>query len=245
MNEIRRMAYLEAMGVDAYVSRQQLPGAAPTRRLAIVPSVPRAIPPVADNPAPVASIIAPPRSAPPVPQLDIAPQSSEPAPVGAATPRQDTVSRFSLVAIAAGDWLWLEELEGMPLTTDQVQLVQAMARALQTALAGAQPEIADPPEPARARPEVNQFDWPIHTNQQLDLGNEAARSSVAGFIARKLEQQQCKGLVVLGGACKERIALEQLDYVQVVCTAASRQILQDAQLKQQVWRDLRSLVTST
>ena len=36
MNELRRMAYLDALGVDSYVSRVQLPGAAATRRLAIV-----------------------------------------------------------------------------------------------------------------------------------------------------------------------------------------------------------------
>ena len=35
--EMRRLAYLEALGVDTYVSRGQLPGAAPTLRLAIVP----------------------------------------------------------------------------------------------------------------------------------------------------------------------------------------------------------------
>ena len=33
MNELRRMAYLNALGVDCYVSRTQLPGAAVTRRL--------------------------------------------------------------------------------------------------------------------------------------------------------------------------------------------------------------------
>ena len=36
MHELRRMAYLDALGVDSYVSRAQLPGAAATRRLAIV-----------------------------------------------------------------------------------------------------------------------------------------------------------------------------------------------------------------
>ena len=35
MNELRRMAYLDALGIDSYVSRSQLPGAALTRRLAI------------------------------------------------------------------------------------------------------------------------------------------------------------------------------------------------------------------
>ena len=32
MHELKRLAYLDAMGVDAFISRAQLPGAAPTRR---------------------------------------------------------------------------------------------------------------------------------------------------------------------------------------------------------------------
>ena len=39
MNELKRRAYLDALGIDTYVSRGQLGGAAPTRRLAIVPAV--------------------------------------------------------------------------------------------------------------------------------------------------------------------------------------------------------------
>ena len=46
MNELRRMAYLDALGIDAYVSRGQLPGAAVTQRLAIVPSQSRPASPV-------------------------------------------------------------------------------------------------------------------------------------------------------------------------------------------------------
>jgi len=43
VNELRRMAYLEAMGIDGYISRTPLPGAAPTRRLAIVRSAAPAV----------------------------------------------------------------------------------------------------------------------------------------------------------------------------------------------------------
>ena len=37
MHEMTRMAYLEVLGIDSYVSRRQLPGAAVTRRMAVLP----------------------------------------------------------------------------------------------------------------------------------------------------------------------------------------------------------------
>ena len=117
----------------------------------------------------------------------------------------------------------------MPLAREQVQLVQAMAQTL----AG-----VDMPSSAVAGPEIAQFDWPIHTNQQLDLGEEAALASVAGFVGRKLEQQHCRGLVLLGEKCASRVPLAQLDCARAVSTLSSAQMLQNPQLKKQAWRDL-------
>ena len=277
MNELTRLAYLDALGIDAYVSRSQLGGAAPTRRLAIVSAVspvatgdasgaadqgtgispdrvpPDRVPPDRVPPDRVPPDLAQPRSSGAVqlPQIDTAPVVSAPA-ATVATPRQQaTVPRFSLAAIVAGDWLWLEELQGTPLATEQVQLVKAMAHALS--------EVADHADkaasgqersgqarssgarPSGARPEVTQFDWPIHTNQQLDIGEEAARASIAGFIGRKLEQHQCRGLVLLGQSCKARVPMEQLE-VLTVSTAGSAELLVDGRLKKQAWRDLLPLV---
>ena len=145
----------------------------------------------------------------------------------------------------------------MPLARDQVQLVQAMAYALagvggvegQAATGAAdvgvaQPSVAQPfaAQPFAAQPDVTHFRWPIHTNQQLDLGEEAARASVAGFVGRRLEQQQCRGLVLLGQACKARVPLEHLG-VSSVGTYSSAEILANPQLKLQVWRDLLPLAS--
>jgi hypothetical protein len=137
--------------------------------------------------------------------------------------------QFSLVAITAGGWLWLEEMGGMPLATEQVQLVQAMAQAI---------GVAGNTRQEKTRPEVAHFEWPIHTNRQVDLGEEAARASVAGFIGRKLEQQQCRGLVLMGEACKARVQLEQLDCALVATTVSSAEMLDNPLLKKQAWRDL-------
>ncbi len=242
MNELTRLAYLDAMGIDAYVSRGQLAGAAMTRRLVVVPTQPVSIPAsqgrvsaegagaaAADRTLPVAARI---------PKIDIIEKPPTPpkATASAPAPRQAAVPQFSLVAITAGNWLWIEEMCGMPLATEQVQLIQAMAQAL--AVAGAT-------RPSKNRPEVAHFDWPIHTNRQLDLGDEAARASVAGFIGRKLEQQQYRGLILLGEACKSRVRLDQVDCPLVVTTASSAEILDNPLLKQQVWRDLLPLFGST
>jgi hypothetical protein len=217
LNEIRRMAYLEALGIDSYVSRTQLPGAALTRRLAIVS--PRAMP-----------VLQAARDVPIVPVL-----------VDESLPRGAAVPRFSLTAIVAGDWLWLEELAGMPLTTEQVQLVQSMAQAL---IVHREPRTETGIPAARtgaAPPAVAQFDWPIHTNHQLDLGADAARASVAGFVGRRLEQHGCHGLVLLGQSCALRVPLQEIKIL-TVSTASSAEILARPALKRTVWRDLLPLV---
>ena len=222
MHELSRMAYLDALGIDSYVSRAQLPGAAATQRLAIV------IAPSSQQ-LPAGVILEPLLSQPqPVRPAAVSAQAS------ASSQQGEPVPRFSLTAIVAGDWLWLEELAG-PLTTDQVRLVQSMAQAL--LLSHASPGVEVKPA---VEPEVAQFDWPIHTNQQLDLGEEAARASVAGFVDRRLGEHGCRGLVLLGQACVQRVPRQQTSVV-TVNTMSSAEILAQPALKRQVWRDLLPL----
>lgn len=233
MDELRRTAYLAAMGVDSYVSRRQLPGAAPTRRLVIVNRA-------AGAPEPTTGALARMKD-----QLDTTRRHrAEPGESGAlerpsapgeqGAPAASNLPRFSLSAIVAGHWLWLEELGDMPLAVEQVRLVEAMAMAL----SGATGEGAAAPV---NKPEVALFDWPIHTNRQLDLGEEAARAAVAGFVGRRLEQYRCAGLVLLGPSCAGRVPVEAIG-VRAVRTHSSREILASPALKQQVWRDLLPLV---
>ena len=226
MHELSRMAYLDALGIDSYVSRAQLPGAAATRRLAIVTA--------SNRQELVASVI--PESLRSRTSLVAEPARSAKvsAEASGASPQSEPVPRFSLTAIVAGDWLWLEELAG-PLTTDQVRLVQSMAQAL--LLCHQSPDVEVKPA---VRPEVAQFDWPIHTNQQLDLGEEAARASVAGFVDRRLGEHGCRGLVLLGQACVQRVPRQQTSVV-TVNTMSSAEILAQPALKRQVWRDLLPL----
>lgn len=252
MNELRRMAYLQAMGTDSYISRAQLPAAATTHRLVVVREC------SGDDAAPfpdLGQMQSPPVDQAPaageqrVPRIEIPdniprqrPAVASPGSRGPAA-SVDPVPRFSLVAIVVGDWLWLEELGASALATQQLQLVQAMAHAL--AMLGSPDDTrgAARPNAARpdaARPEQAQFNWPIHNNQQLDLGMEAARSSVAGFVQRKLDQYQCTGLVLLGSACEQKVPLDQLDCDRVLRTHSSADMLADMQLKKQAWADLRA-----
>mgnify|MGYP003638571915 FL=1 len=250
MNELRRMAYLDALGIDSYVSRKQLPGAAVTRRLAIVKR-PATASPAAKNvdvPDATTSGVGP---VPPAyregftrpdfgldtraPRIDAEPAHSEPSRA------DEPVPRFTLTAIVAGDWLWLDELQGMPLTTDQVRLVQAMAQALRLSRASGSESVGAAAGTPVTRPEVTQFEWPMHTNRQLDLGEEAARASVAAFVSRRLEQCGCRGLILLGQSCAARVPMAQVT-VPAVTTASSAEILASPALKRQVWRDLQALL---
>ena len=222
MHELTRMAYLDALGVDSYVSRQQLPGAAPTRRLALLQVTPQ--------PAPVAdqSAVAQPQ----MPRLDEAPRPVPAPPPAAPQMRNNTmpsgaVGRFSLAAITAGGYIWVEELVQVALAREQVQLVHAMARAVSR---------------DAAAPNVQQFDWPLHNNHQLDQGEDAARAAVAGFLQRQIDQQSCRGLVLLGDGSPRRVALDMLGDITVVKTLDTLSLLADPQLKKQAWRDLQPIV---
>ena len=230
MDELTRSRYLQALGTDTYISRGQLPGAAVTRRLAIVQQSPRTLHQAVPAPVKSAADLA----AVPVkiPRLETVPapaaRHAEPArPVD-----QDRGPEFSLVAISCGGWLWLEEQENADRLPDQLMLVQSMALALGMVATD-----------VTTRASSAQFDWPIHNNRQLDQGEEAARSSVAGFIQRKLEQLRCQGLVLLGAECEGRLALKQLDCAQVLRTVSTAQMLRNPPLKRQAWQDLHSLST--
>ena len=239
MNELRRLAYLHAMGTDAYTSLRQLPGAAYTRRLAMVrkssPAQTQAVPEsvAGSRRAPVQMPELAPASV--IPRLESSPPATPARRSVARSPTEEVSPRFSLAAVYCGGWLWLEELERPPVSAAQVQLVQGMATALGLIARG-----ANGGDNASARPEVNQFDWPIHNNRQLDLGRDAARSSAAGFIQRKLEQLECRGLVLLGSGCESRVALDQLECPRVIRTLATGAMLLDPLLKKQAWPELRS-----
>ena len=239
-SELRRLAALDAMGIQAYISREQLPGAAVTRRLAIVRSAP--VPMAQPSPrlpesssgaqqAPVPGDV-PARSR--LPKIEV--PAPAPAPMSrraAKTAPSATPLRFSLAAVVAGGWLWLEEIDHAGMTPEQLQLVQGMVRALSTAGSGAG---GNGQPPLR---EVEYFKWPLHENRQLDQGEEAARHGVAGFVQRRLELRQCSAMVLLGEACRSRVPLHLLDCPQVLVLPSTASMLANPFAKKQAWRELR------
>ncbi len=227
-NELRRMAYLNAMGIDAYVSRVQLPGAADTARLLLVEKIPA---PQIEAEIAVSSLAdtVPPASKPiPTEQL---------SPVVQASAVGDPAQKFSLAIIIIGRVLWLEELSQALLSREQVQLVQAMSSALQR---------IDPSDAGSAKVagavDISQFDWPIHTNAQLDLSEAAARASVSGFIQRKVEQHQCHRVIVLGPNSLRRLSVDTVAVEHTLTSVSTAQMLHDPALKKQVWSELQASI---
>ena len=236
----QREVYLDTLGIDRYVSRYQLPGAATSPRAAInvpdlspepVETAPPA--PPAQSRQPASSVVAP--------AIEVESSSAKQRLSPADSTRSSrppaetqTLPRFSIAIISAGNWLWVEELDGMPLAREQVQLVQAMAIALDHAAGG------DSRTPSPASPEVAQFDWPMHDNQQLDQGKDAAGAALVSFIERRLAGN-LSGLVLLGERTSGRVPLQALTCGHVVLPHSSADLLSNAVLKQQAWSALKPL----
>lgn len=242
----RRLHYLRGLGVPVYFSHRELPGALPSLRC---------LRPVAESTVVsgsdaglavravhtrVAATRAPATPAPahrhgrhaPHALGDAIEQRRSHLPqevsresrreVGLVAPAE--TFQCSLAAVRLADRLWLEELEGMPLAREQVRLLCNMARAMGW--------------PAD-QPEVQQFDWPLHNNPQLDQGREAACSALHAFVSRQAAKG-VRAVVVLGepaAALFGAIAME----LPVLYTHASRRLLAQPLLKREVWRDLRGL----
>ncbi len=125
--------------------------------------------------------------------------------------------------IICGDVAWVEALD-YPLAREQVQLIQAMARAV-----GAM----------QAKPKVAQFDWPMHNNPQLDQGEAAARASLAAYLDRHLSEASCRALVSLGETGTKLTPVEVLSAYSCVATRSTREMLESPACKRQVWADLQ------
>ncbi len=232
---LHKLAYLQALGVPTYVSRRQARGAAPSRRLVQVraeqaapPGAVSRLPPGSRESTRVEKSAPPRRKAGDSPVRPAAAQAVEPA----------DACNFSLVTLFAGEWLWLENLGEMPLTSDQVQLVQAVAHAL--AFRGGVDGVAGPP--GTVAPQVSTFKWPLHSNRQLDSGLDAARASLAAFLGRRIEELGCAGIVLLGDECAHWVETSRLQVPAVTIPGTAR-MLRDPDLKRHAWRALQPLRT--
>ncbi len=221
-------SYLQAMGIDTYISRGQVSRCEPIRRFALVASESpgEAVVEKGSNASLQSAMAAVSGGAKRSSGEEIRAESR--TAVSPATAVKPDPHRFSLVAIDVGGCLWLEELGNMPLTREQGQLVVNMARAL-----GLGSDAGD------YQPEVTPFNWPIHNNSQLAQGPEAAAAALAGFLNRKLDS--CRALVVLGAICSGRLPERGLSVVPRVQIPSTLEMLGNPSLKRSAWDGLSAL----
>ena len=209
--EMARRQALKAMGIVSYVSRYDLPGAAPAQRQSLSP--PHA-PPVTQPPDA-------PRSKGPSTvssqrvQSDAAPESSVVKPAGDAV-------QFSMLIVSAGQFLWLEQLPDGLIRKDQLALVNSMA----CAVSGAGFEMTQ-----------QQFDWPLRGNSALGSDAESAKQALQGLIKRMAREVDARRVVAMGDCqfLPDRIAQS------AVSIPSTMAMLVDPTHKQSAWQSLKPL----
>ena len=136
-----------------------------------------------------------------------------------------TSASFSLLMATAGRWLWLEALEDALIRKEQLQLIQAMARAL---------------DDRSVVLNHRQFDWPMSNHPHLPKDIESARQSVAGQVQRLAQESKAVGGVVLGADTAEYVtAVSGLERLEL---PSSIEMLREPALKVQAWEAMKPWV---
>lgn len=218
---VRRQA-LEAMGIDVYVSRYDMPGAAPSVRRRVAPIESSATMPTASQ-VPVQHGMDP--SSVPEPRessVTASKRASGTAPsVSLSSARTLETVKFSMLLASAGPFLWVEQLADGLIRQDQLALINAMARALSSDVSVRQ----------------QQFDWPMRGNSTLSGDAESAKQALHGLIQRMAREVDAKRVVVMG-ACSylpDRIAQS------AVVIPSTMAMLRNSGLKREAWQALKPL----
>lgn len=260
MNELQRQAYLRELGIQTYFPRRVLPGAKPSRLFgasvlgepkmpvstvleivsAAEPVVPAAVVPVvrvehtrqaAMEPAAVPAPSSPPASA------SVAPVT---VPVSAAPPR------FAFAYFPVSEELavinelpWAKSAAVSPACR---QLLAGMLRALGM------------PNDERALTSMV-FTWPLLEGPDIDQGEESARQTLAGFLARRLKLRPVRHLLVLAEQSTGYLFPAEFDWQQgrgelqrhplfdmkVVVTRSLNAMDAVPDLKREVWQAMQPL----
>jgi hypothetical protein len=232
--DLHKLACLEPLGLQLLVARRVLPGAAPSvPRVPVVWRSEAAAPALADAPVAAEAVSTTDRAAASPSLAPSAPAKRAPTTVPAPTPKPVAAPAvaFSVVAIVAGGCLWLQPANGPEVPAEQLQLIRAMAFA-HTMRRGGEREAA---------PLATRFDWPLHTNRQLDLGEEAAAAALTGFVRRQLRDKGCHCLVLLGAHAGQYLLQPELDTVPTVRLPDSAEMIAEPVLKRDAWLALAAL----
>jgi hypothetical protein len=213
MHELTRLAYLDALGIETYISRSPLPAAAPSRKLRIV-----------RQPA-LAAAHAPERT-----PLRASPSAPLQAPAPTAPPELVTgaeIPVFSVLAVHLGGAYWLDEVPpGRSPGADYLQLLQSICFALGW---------------DTAAPQLDQFNWPQARGSKLDQGVDAARAGFAGFLSGRLERLQPGRVVLLGEPDPSWYDPQIVADYRLTRTVSAWKMLRQPELKRRAWQDLQTL----
>jgi len=217
------------MGIETYVSRVALPGAAPSQRLRVV----RRARPATVAPAPVAAPQGSPAAAAGL-KAHLGQSSGRSARREVVSDTADTrpapgadIPVFSVAAVSAGGWYWLDQLPpGRDPGPHYMQLIASICSALGL-------EAADP--------QLERFSWPMHNSSQIARDQGAAQEAFTAFLEGRLERLQPAGLVLLGELDDGLFDRGRLGDLPVVSTVSAWRMLRDPTLKPRAWQDLQSL----
>lgn len=131
---------------------------------------------------------------------------------------------LSLVMVTSGDVLWVEVLEGQLLRHEQLQLIEAMARAVRG---------------ASVRCEHQQFDWPPAGQSALAAAPGGLGDMLSGFLQRLTADHQIQLVICMGPS--ESLPDTGLP---VYSIPSSMGMLRDGALKQTAWATLKPLCRS-
>ena len=199
MNELQRMQYLEAMGIDSYMPRRQLLlGPAIRQCQPVLPAQPVAVrggdvapaAPVPGNPGEVAAAVGK-TGAGAVSVADILGQSStvtasKPAPVEALKPAPETavVPRFALSLWRVTDKLLVVDSRHAELALPTEALLLNMLNALGLQL--------------RSLPRAEILRWPMVENHFTRQGEAEAREALRAMLEAMHEEQPFTQLLLMG-----------------------------------------------
>lgn len=252
LHELQRRAYLDAIGVDCFVPRLQLPGARPSVQcdMPVQPSgsataleaihadqsVSASAAPSTDGRSGAADIRNLLDAETPARQAKSAAKTERPAKLGAAK----VVPQFSLSIVRAGQLLIVDD------ALDGGSDPQAYVRFLQNLLfALCSPSVAL---------SIDSFRWPMARARasHIDQSAAVARETLLAYLQKQLDQAQSQRLLLMGDAARLYVVGESVtsgEWLQVpplsakcLVTCSASKALTDSSLKPVLWREMQPLV---
>ena len=245
MLEPWRSHYLQAMGVEIYLPRRDLPAAAPSPQWLWDEDAYQTAESSAANEAVVlreslAETTPAQRRNPVAPALPTVEnravtrdRNSDSTP--AKTPAAPSLQIKLLIALSERGVLIIDDVPAQPALRNQVQrLWDNLLFALQN---------------KSSTLHLEQFDWPLPNlrNKQIELNETAARETLIGFLSKKIQSGNVQTIILLGENAQRWINPAQFQHLAAehplrwLNSLGTQTVLSDPQCKRQWWLDLRQI----